>query len=40
MGYLGGIFYKANSGTKLENTHIDSVDPNGLIWNTINPNVH
>ena len=30
-------FYKANSGTKLENTHIDSVDPNGLIWNTINP---
>ena len=30
-------FYKANSGTKLENTHIDSVDPNGLIWDTINP---
>ncbi|MDC1194736.1 2-dehydropantoate 2-reductase [Pseudomonadota bacterium] len=30
-------FYKADSGTKLENTHIDSVDPNGLIWNTINP---
>ena len=30
-------FYKANSGTKLENTHLDSVDPNGSIWNTINP---
>ena len=30
-------FYKAKSGTKLDNTHIDSVDPNGLIWNTINP---
>jgi 2-dehydropantoate 2-reductase len=30
-------FYKANSGTNLENTHIDSVDPNGLIWDTINP---
>ena len=30
-------FYKANSQTKLENSHIESVDPNGLIWNTIHP---
>ena len=30
-------FYKANSQTKLENSHIESVDPNGLIWNTIDP---
>jgi 2-dehydropantoate 2-reductase len=30
-------FYKANSDTKLESTHVDSVDPNGIIWNTINP---
>jgi len=30
-------FYKSNSETILENTHIDSVDPNGIIWKTINP---
>jgi len=30
-------FYKANSQTKLENSHIESVDPNGLIWDTIDP---
>ena len=30
-------FYKANSQTKLENSHVESVDPNGLIWNTIDP---
>ena len=30
-------FYKANSQTKLENSYIESVDPNGLIWNTIDP---
>jgi 2-dehydropantoate 2-reductase len=30
-------FYKANSHTKLENSYIESVDPNGLIWNTIDP---
>ena len=30
-------FYKANSNTILENTHIDSVDPEGIIWKNINP---
>ena len=30
-------FYKANSNTILENTHIDSVDPDGIIWKNINP---
>ena len=30
-------FYKANSNTILENTHIDSVDPGGIIWKNINP---
>ncbi len=30
-------FYKANSSTILENTHIDSVDPGGIIWKNINP---
>ena len=30
-------FYKSNSGTKLENSHIDSVDPHGIIWKTLNP---
>ena len=30
-------FYKANSQTKLENSYIESVDPNGLIWDTIDP---
>ena len=30
-------FYKANSGTNLDNNHIETVDPNGLIWNTIDP---
>ena len=30
-------FYKSNTGTKLENTHIDSVDPHGIIWKTLNP---
>ena len=30
-------FYKANSNTVLENTHIDSVDPDGIIWKNINP---
>ena len=30
-------FYKANSNTILENTHIDSVDPDGIIWKNLNP---
>ena len=30
-------FYKANSNTILENTHIDSVDPYGIIWKNLNP---
>ena len=30
-------FYKANSNTILENTHVDSVDPDGIIWKNINP---
>ena len=30
-------FYKAHSNTILENTHIDSVDPDGIIWKNINP---
>ena len=30
-------FYKANSNTILENTHIDSVDPDGVIWKNLNP---
>ena len=30
-------FYKANSNTILENTHIDSVDPGGIIWKNLNP---
>tara|TARA_B100000963_G_scaffold164026_1_gene142489 strand:- start:475 stop:1488 length:1014 start_codon:yes stop_codon:yes gene_type:complete len=30
-------FYKARSNTILENTHIDSVDPNGIIWKNLNP---
>jgi 2-dehydropantoate 2-reductase len=30
-------FYKANSGTNLDNNHIETVDPKGLIWNTIDP---
>jgi len=30
-------FYKANSQTKLENSYIESIDPNGLIWDTIDP---
>ena len=30
-------FYKSNSETILENSHIDSVDPNGIIWKTLNP---
>ena len=30
-------FYKANSNTVLENTHIESVDPDGIIWKNINP---
>ena len=30
-------FYKANSGTYLDNNHIETVDPKGLIWDTIDP---
>jgi 2-dehydropantoate 2-reductase len=30
-------FYKANTGTDLDNKHIESVDPNGKIWNTFKP---
>lgn len=30
-------FYKANSGTNLDNNHIETVDPKGLIWDTIDP---
>ena len=30
-------FHKANSNTILENTHIDSVDPGGIIWKNLNP---
>ena len=30
-------FYKANTNTILENTHIDSVDPDGIIWKNLNP---
>ena len=30
-------FYKADSNTILENTHIDSVDPGGIIWKNLNP---
>ena len=30
-------FYKANSNTTLENTHINSVDPDGIIWKNLNP---
>ena len=30
-------FYKANTGTDLDNKYIESVDPNGKIWNTFKP---
>ena len=30
-------FYKANSNTILENSHIDSIDPGGIIWKNLNP---
>lgn len=30
-------FYKAKTGTDLDNKHIESVDPSGKIWNTIKP---
>ena len=30
-------FHKANTGTILDEKHIESVDLNGKIWNTINP---
>ena len=30
-------FYKANTGTLLDNKYIESVDPNGKIWQEINP---
>ena len=30
-------FYKANTGTRLDETYIETVDPGGTIWKTINP---
>ena len=30
-------FHKANSGTKMENKWLQSVDPNGKIWKTLGP---
>ncbi len=30
-------FYEANTGTDLDNKFIETVDPNGKIWNTFNP---
>lgn len=30
-------FYKASSGTKLDNNFVETVDPGGKIWNTIGP---
>ena len=30
-------FYKANTGTNLDNQHIDCVDPEGKIWKNLNP---
>ena len=30
-------FYKANSGTKLDNSYVETVDPGGKIWKTIGP---
>ena len=30
-------FYKCGSQTILENSHVNSVDPGGIIWKTINP---
>ena len=30
-------FYKSNTGTNLDNKYIESVDPNGKIWNTFKP---
>ena len=30
-------FYQSNSNTILENSHINSVDPDGVIWKTLNP---
>jgi len=30
-------FYKANTGTNLDDKYMESVDPNGKIWNTFKP---
>ena len=30
-------FHKANTGTDLDETHINSVDPDGKIWNSLKP---
>ena len=30
-------FYKSNTGTNLDDKYIESVDPNGKIWNTFKP---
>ena len=30
-------FHKANTGTNLDEKHIDSVDPDGKIWNSLKP---
>ena len=30
-------FYEANTQTNLDNKYLESVDPNGKIWNTLNP---
>ena len=30
-------FYKANTGTMLDETYLETVDPEGKIWKTINP---
>ena len=31
-------FHEAKTQTKLDNTHLESVDPKGKIWKTLNPN--
>jgi len=30
-------FYKAKTGTALDNKHIETVDPNGKVWKSLNP---
>ena len=30
-------FHKANTGTSLDNSYLESVDPSGKIWNTLKP---